>query len=191
MPYGIIGLLWGAKLDSLASRLASHLVAVAGQRQTKGLQWTATRCSIRAMWTQQEYEQLKRACREDYEKNLEAIERVWAMASKASLAPTNTSSVAAQTPDVASNLASQNGNGQPLTQAERIRRVLPLLDGQITQPIVMAKLEEVDPELAKVVAPPVISKVLKREAEKKDGSLELVKRAKGTHPTVYRKRVMK
>jgi hypothetical protein len=143
------------------------------------------------MWTQQEYEALKRTCREEYEKNLEAIERVWAMAGKASIPLTDAPSVAASPSNVASNTASQSGNGQPLTQAGRIRKALPLLEGDITQPKVMEKLKEIDPELAKVVAQPVISKVLKREAEKKDGSLDLVKKAKGTHPTVYRKREAK
>lgn len=86
-----------------------------------------------------------------------------------------------------------NGNGtqasftkQQLTQKEQVLLAVGQVDGDvITQPIVLAKLAEIAPEVAEKIHPTNISKILKGLQE--DGRLKLVRKTHASQPTVYRR----
>lgn len=86
--------------------------------------------------------------------------------------------------------ASKNGKSKPSkgggVHYRRILHVLPSIEGDvITQPIVRAKLLEVDPEYGASVQVPTISSTLRQLVEA--GELELVKKGFGGHPHEYRR----
>jgi len=137
-------------------------------------------------------EKLKAELAEERRKDVEALNRTWALANDDTPPPDVSALASERVPVTAPQVARNNGSHAPTpalhTRNHRIRHAARQVEGDVvTQPLVMAKLRELFPEDAKNLDGTVISKNLRKMED--DGELETIAEAArdGSSPRVFRK----
>jgi hypothetical protein len=134
------------------------------------------------------FDRIKAKLDAERRKDLESLKRTWTLDNSTPPPEIDVNSPSnAVNNEIRANQADNTHNSRPLrSRNDKIRRAVQLIEGdEVTQPIVMKKLEEEFPEAAKGLAPTLISKVLRWLED--HGALITVSMGSARKPRVYRK----